>query len=125
MLELRHISTEGRLPTSEFRLHVDGRPVGFIQIRHKPSRSPVMPPEYATHVYYELEPIERRKGYGTAILRLGLEEARRIGLQEVFIGADVSNVASWRIIEANGGELQATFARLDNGEPVRHYRVAL
>jgi predicted acetyltransferase len=125
MLELRHFSTSGKLPTSTFNLYADGRAVGYIQIRHKPSRGTHMPEGAETHIAYVIEPTERRKGYGTAILRLGLIEARAIGLQWVFIGADVSNVASVKIIECNGGELLATFRRLDNDETVRQYRVVL
>jgi hypothetical protein len=34
-------------------------------------------------------------------------------------------VASVKIIEANGGQLVKVFLRLDNGEPVNHYRVTL
>jgi predicted acetyltransferase len=125
MLELRHFSTSGRLPTSTFHLLVDGRAIGRIQIRHKPSRGPDIPPGGETHVYYEIEPSERLKGYGKEILRLGLIEARKLGLTEVFIGADAWNIGSWKIIERNGGQLIGTFKRLDTGEPSRHYRIDL
>jgi predicted acetyltransferase len=58
-------------------------------------------------------------------LRLGLIEARKIGLRMVYVGADTANVASWKIIEANGGYLTGTFSTLDAGEEVRHYKIEL
>jgi predicted acetyltransferase len=125
MIELRHERTSGPLPTSEFNLYADGRCVGWVHVHHKPSHGHAFPDGAETHIGYVIEPTERRKGYGREILRLGLIEARAIGLQWVFIGADVSNVASVKIIEANGGELLATFRRLDNDETVRQYRIGL
>lgn len=126
MIELRHVSTSGRLPTSEFNLFVDGRDVGYIQVRHRPSHGAHMPEGSETHIAsYGVEPSARRKGYGTAILRLALVEARKIGLTEVLVGAGEENVAAWRIAEKSGGELLTVFHRLDNGEASRHYRINL
>jgi predicted acetyltransferase len=123
--ELRHRITAGRLPTSVYDLLADGQPVGYCQIRHTPSHSPGIPPEYANHVYYEVRPDMRRRGYGTELLRLALIEAGKLGLKEIFINADVSDVASVKIIEANGGEFVRTFATLNTGEEVRFYRIDL
>lgn len=57
----------------------------------------------ASHIYYEIDPAFRGKGYGKLILKSGLEEARKIGLQELLITCDDENIASKKIIEANGG----------------------
>ena len=124
-MKLIHAGTSGPLPTSSYHLHVHGRRVGYIQVRHKPSKGAHMPKGSETHIAYGIDVSERRKGYGREILRLGLIEARKIGLKEIFIGADTANVASWRIIEANGGQLVKTFRRLDTSEECRHYRVSL
>ena len=56
------------------------------------------------HIGYDVRPSERRRGYGTRLLHMTLPEARRIGLTRVLITADDANVASWRIIERNGGQ---------------------
>lgn len=117
MLTLRHQKTSGPLPTSEYVLFRNEEPVGFIQIRHQPSHAANIPAEMASHVYYEILPGFRGKGYGREILRLGLVEAGKIGLQELIIICLENNVASKRVIEANGGEL-AGRTDLGNGRGV-------
>ncbi len=81
----------------------NGEKVGFIQIRHAPSRSTELPASLASHIYYEVEPPHLKKGYGFDILRLGLGEAKNIGLREIILTCDAENVASKKIIERNGG----------------------
>jgi predicted acetyltransferase len=58
------------------------------------------------HIGYVIRPSKRRSGYGTAILRLGLDIARARGLQRVLLTCDETNIASRKIIEANGGQLE-------------------
>jgi predicted acetyltransferase len=58
------------------------------------------------HVGYEIRPSKRRQGYGTALLRLGLEKARERGLKRVLLTCDETNLGSRKIIEANGGQLE-------------------
>jgi predicted acetyltransferase len=67
--------------------------------------------EEGGHIGYDVRPSERRKGYGTHLLRLTLAEARRIGLTRVLVTADEANVPSWRIIEKNGGEYEPEVVR--------------
>ena len=55
------------------------------------------------HIGYDVRPSARRRGLGTRLLSLTLEEARRIGLPRVLLTCDDDNVASGRIILANGG----------------------
>jgi len=57
------------------------------------------------HISYGIRPRERRRGYGTALLRLTLVEARRAGLESVLLTTSPSNVGSAGIIERNGGQL--------------------
>lgn len=58
------------------------------------------------HIGYEIRPSERRKGSGTLICKLALDEARKIGLHRAMITCDEDNLASRKIIEANGGKLE-------------------
>lgn len=60
------------------------------------------------HVGYVLRPSARGKGYGKAILRLGLEECRRLGLDRVLLTCDETNAASRGVILANGGTYEST-----------------
>lgn len=48
----------------------------------------------------------RRQGYGNRILALGLDEARKLGLERVLLTSARENLASRRVIVAHGGVLQ-------------------
>jgi len=124
MANLVFKETTGPLPTSFFDL-VDGdTKVGFVQVRHKPSHSPEVPEGFASHIYYEIDPAYRDKGYGMEILRLALIEARKLNLQEVIVTCLEENAASRRIIEANGGVFEEECFTM-NGKKFLKYRVGL
>jgi predicted acetyltransferase len=59
------------------------------------------------------------------LLRLTLDEARDLGLKQVLITADSPNVASWRIIEKNGGVLRSEALSQHTGELLRKYWIKL
>jgi len=58
------------------------------------------------HIGYEIRPSKRRQGYGTTLLSMGLEKARERGLQRVLLTCDETNLASRKVIENNGGQLE-------------------
>jgi predicted acetyltransferase len=58
------------------------------------------------HIGYVVRPSKRRCGYGTVLLRLGLEKARERGLQRVLLTCDETNVGSRKVIESNGGQFE-------------------
>jgi predicted acetyltransferase len=90
------------VPQTTFWLVRDAqRILGCSRIRHR--LTPYLARQ-GGHIGYDVRPSERRKGYGTRLLRLTLAEAQRIGLTRVLVTADEANVPSWRIIEKNGGE---------------------
>ena len=103
MLSLKLKQTSGKLPTSEYELFDGELMTGKIQIRHAPSYGIGIPERMASHIYYEILPEYRRKGYGKQILALGLTEAEKIGLKEISITCMEDNLGSKRIIEHNGG----------------------
>jgi len=59
------------------------------------------------HIGYGTRPSQRGRGYGTEICRLTLRAARETGFGRVLITCDSDNQASARIIEKNGGTLDA------------------
>lgn len=103
MLRLVFSGQIGELPTSRFDFMEDETKIGFIQIRHRPSHSKEVPANMASHIYYEIEPAFRGKGYGKKLLELGLREAKKIGLKEIAITCMEDNLASKKVIESNGG----------------------
>jgi len=79
----------------------DSRIVGMINIRlalnERLSR-------YGGNIGYSIRPTERGKGYNNINLYLGLKVCDRYGISSVFLDADLDNPASWRTMEAMGGE---------------------
>lgn len=93
----------GKVPDTVLWLVKGDHFIGRLSIRH---RLNAKLEKFGGHIGYELRPSERGRGYGTLILRLGLEWARKIGLKRAMLTTDVTNERSIRVIKANGGELQ-------------------
>ena len=89
---------------------VDGEFCGSINLRWQRGTS-ALPPTCPGHIGYAIVPWKRNRGYAKRALALILREARREGLAEVAITTDPGNVASRRVIEANGGGAPETFDR--------------
>jgi predicted acetyltransferase len=93
----------GYVPESSYWLVSDEAEIlGQINIRHR--LTPALE-DFGGHVGYHVRPSQRGKGYGTKMLALALDEARRLGLTRVLITCDPDNIASVRVIEKNGGVL--------------------
>ena len=86
----------------------DGEFCGTIGIRWQPG-TPELPPHCLGHIGYAVVPWKRGRGYATRALGLLLPDARALGMPYVELTTDPSNVASQRVIEANGGELVERF----------------
>lgn len=83
---------------------VDGEEyLGRIAIRHR--LTPGLR-EHGGHIGYDVRPSARRRGHATAMLAAALPVASRLGIDPALITCDVGNVASRRVIEANGGALE-------------------
>ncbi|MFC3032285.1 GNAT family N-acetyltransferase [Pseudoalteromonas fenneropenaei] len=57
------------------------------------------------HIGYDVAPSWRGRGVGKQLLAQGLAAAKTLGLEQVLIIADEDNLASRKVIEANGGQL--------------------
>ncbi|MHB0865320.1 MAG: GNAT family N-acetyltransferase [Minisyncoccota bacterium] len=112
----------GEVPRTEYWLQENGKYLGRIQIRKTPSGRF---PDIASHVYYEIRPSEKGKGYGTAILALGLGKARDLNMSSLVVACDAANVASRKIIEHNGGVLTKTVPVSDSSTPTLLYTIEL
>jgi predicted acetyltransferase len=58
------------------------------------------------HIGYGVRPSFKRQGYGKLILKLSLEKCRVFGTSPVLVTCSETNIASAKIIEANGGVLE-------------------
>ncbi|MBO4209274.1 GNAT family N-acetyltransferase [Micromonospora echinofusca] len=77
--------------------------LGRIAVRHRLNQSLR---ELGGHIGYDVRPTARRRGHATAMLRAVLPVARDLGITSALVTCDVDNVASRRVIEANGGVLE-------------------
>ena len=86
-----------------------------------------LPPHCLGHIGYAVVPWKQGKGHATNGLRLLLPEARSVGLPYVEITTDPDNIASQRVIEANGGELVERFTKPPQfgSKPGLRYRIIL
>jgi predicted acetyltransferase len=105
-------STVPRLPGLT-RWMWDGEFAGSINLRWRPGTTD-LPPTCLGHIGYAVVPWKRGRGYATAALRAMLPIAAAEGLPFVEITTDLGNIASRRVIEANGGVLQEQFTKLDS-----------
>ncbi|MGX6602459.1 GNAT family N-acetyltransferase [Micromonosporaceae bacterium Da 78-11] len=79
----------------------DDEYLGRLTIRHR--LSPGMLGERNGHIGYDVRPSARRRGHATAMLAAALPIAAGLGLPSALVTCDVTNEASRRTIERNGG----------------------
>lgn len=80
--------------------YVDGSTyLGRLAIRHR--LTPAL-----LETGYDVRQSTRRRGHATAMLRAALPVARSLGIESALVTCDTDNVASRKVIEANGGVLE-------------------
>jgi predicted acetyltransferase len=108
----------GWVPGTEFWLEHEEQIVACVRLRFWLNAS--MQVE-GGHIGYDVRPSARRRGFGTAALRLVLPEAERRGLERVLLTVDADNLPSVKIIERNGGVLSGEVISAKSGKPIRQY----
>jgi predicted acetyltransferase len=106
------------VPSTFLVADVDGHVVGRVSIRHHLNELLRLE---GGHIGYCVLPQSRRRGYATEILRQALIVARSIGIDRVLVTTDDDNVASIKVIEANGGKLDAVRPATGTVPPHRLY----
>ncbi len=114
---------EGWIPATTFWLVRDDSIIlGTSSLRHELTEHLR---RLGGHIGYNIRPSQRRKGYGTLILKLTLEKVRELGLTRVLITCDDDNTASVKIIEKNGGVLEDKIVNEERSVPKRRYWIEL
>ena len=77
--------------------------LGRLAIRHRLTDWLL---NYGGHIGYDVRPTARRLGHATQMLRAALPVAAALGIDDVLITCDDTNVGSRKVIEANGGRFE-------------------
>lgn len=109
---------QGDVPASTFWLINEEEVVGVVRVRHEDV-------DCAGHIGYDISPNFRHRGYGYEILKLVLEKALKIGLEEIILTCNIENNASKKIIEKNNGKLLGTCFDEEENEYLYRYSISL
>jgi predicted acetyltransferase len=120
--EIRLGLTPPRVGQAHHLLFDGRRLIGGSRLRYR--LSPLLLRE-GGNIGYEIRRSQRGQGYGHAILRLTLDEARRIGLRRILLTVAEGNSASLRVIESAGGELDGSGISPMTGEVTRRFWIEL
>ena len=118
MFEAAQDLPEDRVRMTWFWLLRGARIVASSRLRHE--LIPVLLLD-GGNIGYEVRPSERRRGVGRELLRLTLEEARRIGLRRVLLTTETTNLGSMAVILANGGVFEDTSVSPNTGRTLNRY----
>lgn len=108
----------GLVPSSVFYCLDEDRNifVGAVDIRHYLNDSLLFS---GGHIGDGVRPSERRKGIGTRMIALALEECKKIGINRVLMICNKNNIGSAKSIIKNGGVLENEI--IENGEILQRY----
>ena len=105
---------KGYVPSYDYFLVDDDKFVGIIHIRIDLTPNLM---RYGGNIGYAINPKYWKQGYGTEILKLGIEKARELGMvDKVLVTCDDDNIGSYKIIEKNGGVLENKIENESCGE---------
>lgn len=103
---------EGFVPATTYFLVKEEKVIGCINIRHRLNESLL---NFGGHIGYSILPSERKKGYATAMLKMGLLKCKDLGIDPVLVTCDKNNVASRKTIEACGGRFENEWTNPQTG----------
>lgn len=103
-------------PRITFIMYDDNYPIGEVMIR------PVLNDywkKYSGNIGYKIRPSKRSKGCGNIILRLALEECKKLNLNKVYLQCMKNNICSNKVILKNDGKL------VNEDESTLYYKIEL
>ena len=111
---------DGLVPDSLFFLYDadSDRLIGAINIRHYLNDNLL---KEGGHIGDGIRPSERRKGYATKMVKLALEECKKLGIDKVLMTCDKDNIASAKTIIKNGGVLENEIINSDGAIEQRYW----
>ena len=101
----------------------DNEVVGVINIRHTLVTEELA--EFGGHIGYSIRPKYRGMGYGKEMLRLALEKCSILGINNVLISCEESNIVSEKVILANGGVFEKLVFSSERGKIYKKHWINL
>ncbi len=112
----------GKTAQITFWLMAEGGPiVGVSRLRLELNESLL---DEGGNIGYDVPPSQRRRGFGTELLRLTLRRAANLGLERVLVTCNRDNTGSRKIIEANGGVLASEGISKKYGKPLLRFWIS-
>lgn len=109
---------EGYNPATQYICirKTDNKIIGMFNLIHR---------DFGGHLGYSIAPDERKKGYGTRLLALGLQKCKEKGYDKALCYVRETNTGSKKCILNNGGELETTIKREEDGVVLEKYWIYL
>jgi predicted acetyltransferase len=92
-----------QVPSNTYWLFVDGYPVGTGKLRHFLTDKLK---EEGGHIGYAIRISEGRKGYGTILLKLIIEEAKKMNIEKALVTVRNNNTNSIKVALNNDGKIE-------------------
>lgn len=119
--EKGNINKQYASQSSYFAVDNKNRLIGGVSIRHYLTIDGY---NYGGHIGYGVRPSERRKGYGTEMLKMALEETKELKIYKVLLTALETNIASNKVIQNCGGILENKVNDYDN-DVINRYWISI
>ena len=113
---------KNRVPGTMLYGFVHGEIIGRFNIRHELNPHLL---ERGGNVGYAVAARHRKKGYASEMFRLGKAYCKQLSLQKILITCADQNIASWKIIEKFGGQLENKIFDSEEKEWIRRYWMQL
>jgi predicted acetyltransferase len=111
--------------TTYILLDAEGRALGELRFRAEPGATEDQMLASNGHIGYNVRPSARGQGYATRMLALALERACATGLARVMLPVKDDNLASVRVVERNGGQLERRVTDPESGDVMRVFWIEL
>ncbi|MFL0269405.1 GNAT family N-acetyltransferase [Candidatus Clostridium radicumherbarum] len=92
-----------QVPSNTYWLFVEGHPVGTGKLRH--FLTDKLRAE-GGHIGYAIRKSERSKGYGTILLKMIIEEAKKLNIEKALVTVRNNNTNSIKVALNNGGKIE-------------------
>ncbi len=92
-----------QVPSNTYCLFVDGYPAGIGKLRHLLTDKLRVE---GGHAGYAIRQSERNKGYGTVLLKIIIEEAKKMNMEKLLLTVRNSNTNSIKVALNSGGKIE-------------------